>query len=279
MEQVRRMFDGYDAGIRFADEHVGRLLNALADQGVLDETAIVISADHGENLGELNIYGDHQTADQITSRVPLIVKWPGVTNAPPASESPAAPPRIGAAARAARVDDALHYHVDFAATTIELVGGEVPPNWDGASFASSLKRGEARGRDFLVLSQGAWSCQRSVRFGDWLCIRSYHDGYHAFPDRMLFDVKRDPHEQHDLAEQHPDVVAKAMTMLDEWHAEMMRTASHPVDPMWTVMREGGPFHTCGYLTNYLKRLRETGRAKWADVLRRKHASECEAVKK
>jgi len=41
---------------------------------------IIISADHGENLGELNIYGDHQTADQITCRVPLIVKWPGVTD-------------------------------------------------------------------------------------------------------------------------------------------------------------------------------------------------------
>src|SRR5207248_4662020 len=96
MEQVRRMFDGYDAGVRYADEHIGRLFNALADQGVLDETAIIISADHGENLGELNIYGDHQTADQITCRVPLIVRWPGILTG-------------------GRVDRALHYHVDLAA--------------------------------------------------------------------------------------------------------------------------------------------------------------------
>src|SRR6185436_16052921 len=104
MDEVRRMFDGYDRGVRYADEHVGKLLNVLAGEGVLDDTAIVISADHGENLGELNIYGDHQTADQITCRVPLIVKWPGITTQ-------------------ARVDAALHYHFDFAATMIELLGG------------------------------------------------------------------------------------------------------------------------------------------------------------
>ena len=65
-----------------------------------------------------------------------------------------------------------------------------------------------------------------------------------------------------------------MRLLDEWHAEMMRTATHPTDPMWTVMREGGPHHTCGFLPKYLERLRATGRAKWADVLKDKHAREC-----
>ncbi len=258
MHQVRRMFDGYDAGVLYADEHIGRLLNALGDQGVLDETAIIISADHGENLGELNIYGDHQTADQITCRVPLILK-----NFP-TSKSPAAPPRVCRA---------LHYHIDFAATLIQLIGGKIPDIWDAIPFDLATDQG----RDYLVISQGAWSCQRSVRFDDYLAIRSYHDGYHCFPDVMLFDVSNDPHEQHDLASQHPNLVARAMTILDAWHADMMRTATHPADPMWIVMREGGPFHTCGYLTKYVQRLRETGRGKWADELLKKHANECDRV--
>jgi arylsulfatase A-like enzyme len=255
MGAVRKMFDGYDAGVRYADDYIGRLFNALADQGVLDDTAIIISADHGENLGELNIYGDHQTADHITSRVPLIVKWPGTTNS-------------------GRVDTALHYHVDFAATMVELLGGKVPANWDGRSFAGAMRSNIQHGREFLVISQGAWSCQRSVRFEDYLAIRSYHDGYHCFPEIMLFNVEADPHEQHDLAAHKPEVINRAMAMLDAWHADMMRTATHPMDPMWIVMREGGPFHTCGYLKNYAKRLRETGRKKWAEELLRKHASEC-----
>src|SRR3954451_20851221 len=50
MAEVRRMFDGYDTGVLYADQHIGQIFNALADQNVLDETAIIISADHGENL-------------------------------------------------------------------------------------------------------------------------------------------------------------------------------------------------------------------------------------
>jgi arylsulfatase A-like enzyme len=245
MAKVRMMFDGYDRGVRYADETIGRLLAALAEQGVLDETVVIVSADHGENLGELNIYGDHQTADHITCRVPLIVRWPGEK-------------------KSSGVDHRLLYHFDFAAMMIERLGGAVPANWDGRS---------AKRRDSLVISQGAWSCQRAVRFDDYLCIRSYHDGYHAFPEVMLFDVKNEPHEQHDLAPQRPEIVRRAMTMLESWHDEMMRTASHPIDPMRTVLAEGGPLHARGALPAYVKRLRETGRGAFAERLIANHPGE------
>ncbi len=257
MDKVRMMFDGYDTGVKYADDHIGRLLNRLADLGVLDDTAVIISADHGENLGELNVYGDHQLADQITTRVPLIIKWPGVTDN-----------------QQGRVDDTLLYANDWAATAIELAGGSVPQNWDGRSFADSFKDGNESGREYMVLSQNAWSCQRSVRFRDggkeYICIRSYHDGYHGFPDVMLFDLTDDPHEQHDIAPDNPNLVGKAMTMLDDWMGKMMRTATTPHDPLWTVMSEGGSFHTRGQLPGYARRLRDTDRAQWAEHLEAKH---------
>ncbi len=59
MGDVRKMFDGYDCGIRYLDEHLGRLFAALDDRGVLDDLAIIISSDHGENIGELGIYSEH----------------------------------------------------------------------------------------------------------------------------------------------------------------------------------------------------------------------------
>lgn len=259
-QEVRRMFDGYDTGILYADAHIGQIFNTLADENILDDTAIIISADHGENLGELNIYFDHQTADQCTARLPLIVRWPGLTSGKPSTDS------------------ALHYQVDFAATLVELLGGNVPENWDGKSFAEAFRTGERQGRQYLVMGQGAHTCQRSVRFDDYLCIRSYHDGFHCFPDVMLFDIMDDPHEERDIASEKPELVGTAMTFLDQWHGDMRSVATHHVDPMWTVLHEGGPLHTRVDLPHYLKRLRKTGRVACAEKLAAKYQVAAKAWK-
>jgi arylsulfatase A-like enzyme len=250
------MFDGYDTGVRYADENLGRVLNLLEELDVGNQTAVLISADHGECLGELNVYGDHQTADEITHRVPMILRWPGLTDK-----------FRGQAHRA------LHYQIDVAATVVELVGRQVPRNWDGSSFAGALREGVDAGRDSLVLSHGAWSCQRAARFEDYICVRSYHDGLHDFPEVMLFNLREDPHEQHDLASKRPDIVARAMNLLDGWYGTMMRSSQNGVDPMWTVLREGGPFHTRGELPNYLERLRKTGRSEAGARLAAAHPNE------
>jgi arylsulfatase A-like enzyme len=257
MEEVRMMFDGYDTGVRYADEHLGKVLEALEIQGVLEDTWIILSADHGENLGELNIYGDHQTADQITCNIPMIVKLPGLTDG-----------------QAGRVDESLLYHFDIAATLIELIGLEIPPHWDGLSFADNLKAGaQAALRDTVVVSQNAWSCQRGVRWENWLLLRSYHEGYHGLQEIMLFDLASDPHEQHDLAAERPGVVAEGMRRLEMWVTQQLRTATHAIDPMQTVLAEGGAFHTRGMLPDYLQRLRATDRAQWADWLEARYPDE------
>ena len=253
---VRRLFDGYDAGVREADHQIGRLLERLRAEGVLDDTAIVVTADHGENLGELNVYADHHTADQCTCRVPMVLRWPGLQG-PPGQ-------RLAA----------LHYQVDVAATLLELLGGVVPADWDGTSFAGSLSAGADQGREYLVLSQAAWTCQRAVRFRDagaeYLCIRTYHDGYHGYPDALLFDLGRDPHEQDDLAPRQPALVDRAQALLERWLAQAMLSASHPQDPFWVVLHEGGPKHVRGNLPRYLERLRATGRGEWAELLAARH---------
>lgn len=257
MAAVRQWIDGYDIGIRYADEHVGRLLNALADAGVLDDTVIMVSSDHGENQGELNVWGDHQTADEITCRVPLIVRWPGLTTP--------------------RVDRGLYHQYDWAATMIELLGGNVPSNWDGQPFTEFFRQSQEAGRPYLVVSQNAWSCQRSVRFrhegSEYICLRTYHDGYKMLEPVMLFNLSLDPHEQHNLAAERPDLVNMAMGMLAEWQHEMMTTGITNVDPMMTVLREGGAFHTRRCLPAYLEHLRATGRAHHADRLARLHPGE------
>ncbi|MFA6134207.1 MAG: sulfatase [Phycisphaerae bacterium] len=252
--------DGYDRGIANADLWVGRILNALADRGILDDTLIMVSSDHGENFGELGVIGDHATADHITSRVPMILRHP----------------RLGGG----RVDDALHYQTDVGATLVELAGevatsrwegmhgtgGVVPACWDGRSFAPALKAGRSEGRPNVVFSQNAWSCQRSVRWDNYVFIRTYDTGLRGYPAHMLFDIAKDPHELNDLAPGRPDLVAHGRSLIAQWTDEMMRTNASQIDPMWTVMAEGGPYHTRGKLESYCQRLRQTGRAHHAEFL-------------
>lgn len=257
MAAAREMFDGYDTGVRYADEHVGRWLNALADAGVLDDTAIMISSDHGETLGELGTYCDHHFADEHTAHVPMILRWPGV-----------------AGANGGKVVGGLHYQLDVAATVVELAGGTVPGVWDGRSFADDLRAGEEpEGRDHLVLSHGAWTAQRAVRTRDRLYLRTYHDGFHGLPDELLFDLATDPHEQHDLSDREPSVCAEAADLMAAWRDDALGRSRTGIDPLDVVLQEGGPWHVRGRLLEYGERLRETGRGEWADTLLAKYPRE------
>jgi arylsulfatase A-like enzyme len=249
---VKAIFDGYDVGVRYADDALGSLCNKLDDLGVLEDTAILVSSDHGEMFGELGVYADHQGADEATCHIPAVLRWPSVP---------------------AQVHDGLQYHLDVAATVLALAGLRVPSSWDGEPIAL----GEA-GREHLVLSQGAWACQRGVRFGDHLYLRTWHDGYHPhWADEMLFDVRNDPHETTDLMAVDAATGARAATMLDDWTAAQLARKTTPDDPMDVVRQEGGPYHVRKHLPAYLERLRATGRARWADVLEARHPGEVAAT--
>lgn len=253
VDDVQRMFDGYDVGIRYADHQVGRILETLDGLGILDNTAIMVSSDHGENLGELGIYCDHQTADEYTHRIPLILRWPGIPGG--------------------RVDRELRYQLDVAATVADLAGADVPDSWDGRSFAAAFRNGDpAGGRGHLVLSGAAWAVQRSVRFSQWLYIRTYHDAFHDFAPMMLFDLARDPTESDDVALAHPEVTAKAVEILERWEKERTATTSNGVDPFSTVLAEGGGYYVRGQLDAYLQRLRHTGRQEQAIAIEAKHGT-------
>src|SRR5699024_8028398 len=149
------------------------------------------------NMGQLGIYGEHGTADQGTCRIPMIIRWPGH--------------------KQNHVDDGLHYHLDLLPTIADILGEEPASSWDGKSFCSALLTGNETNRDYLVISQCAHVCQRSVRFGEWLYMRTYHDGFHMFNREMLFNLKDDPHEQKDIASENPDKCREAVYYLNEWH--------------------------------------------------------------
>lgn len=253
LEDVKEFFDGYDCGINYMDSHIGKVINYLKSIGVYEDLCIIVSADHGENMGELGLYGEHGTADNITCRIPMIIKWNG--------------------GQAGTSDEGFHYNLDLIPTLADLFDIKQRPIWDGQSYAGSILNGVDTGRDYLVVSQCAHVCQRGVRFGDYMYVRTYHDGYHLFPDDMLFNIKTDPHEQNNLAESNPELCQKAVYLLNQWHDKMMLSMDCDIDPLWTVIKEGGPFHTRGHLKNYIEWLKVTGRGHAETELLKRHSRE------
>ncbi len=249
-KEFKEWIDGYDMGIWYADYYFGKILSKLEELGILHDTMIIITSDHGENQGELNIYGDHQTADAITNKVPMIVHMPGESRE--------------------RVDNGLYYQCDIGATILELAGGVTRKKWDSISFANSFKECKEAGREYLVVSQNAWSCQRAVIFDEYILIKTYHDGYKDFPEYMLFDLKNDPHETHNLADERLDLVQKGIALLNKWYDKMMSTSDDGIDPMQIVLREGGPFHTRKLFNVYPDYLDKTDRPHHAESIRKKH---------
>lgn len=250
LKDVKKLYDGYDTGVAYADHLAGQIFDKLKELGIYEETAIIITADHGENLGELGLYSEHATADHPCCHIPLIIRWPG--------------------GKKGIADDGLHYSLDLAPTVADLLNVEKSDSWDGESFQEVILKGEEKGRDSLVLSQMAHVCQRSARFDDWLYIRSYHDGFHLFEKEMLFNLKDDPHEQHDVKEQHPEVCARGAKIILDWHDKAMTESPYQQDPLWTVMKENGPYHTWNQLEAYIGRLEKTGREDGAARLREKY---------
>lgn len=249
-EGLVRCFDGYDCGVAYTDYLVGLVFDKLKELGIYDDMAIILTADHGENFGELGIYAEHATADQACCHIPFIIKWPGgMKNI---------------------VDSELHYHIDLLPTLSDLFEVEKGRDWDGESFVNTILKGEKQGRESLVISQMSHVCQRSARFGDWLYIRTYHDGFHLFGKEMLFNIKEDVHEQHDVKDQYPEICAQGAKIILEWHDDTMMNSQYTIDPLWTVLSEGGPFHVKNQLDTYCKRLEETGRSEGAKELRRRH---------
>ena len=246
LADLRRLFDGYDCGIAYADQACGQIIAALEKAGVYDDLFVIVSSDHGENMGELGLWAEHATADAVTPRIPMIVKGPG----------------IPAGAR----DTGLHYNIDLLPSIAEFFGKEPRKSWEGESFAGDKKR------EFLVLSQCCHGCQRSVRWGDWIYIRTYHDFYHLFPREMLFNLRDDPHETNDLAPTRPEIVAQCAKIYLDWLDDMMATQpdGYVSDPLWETMLRGGPFHSQGCLDMYCNRLEADGRGRFVPALKDRH---------
>jgi arylsulfatase A-like enzyme/Tfp pilus assembly protein PilF len=191
------MAGAYDAEIAATDAQVGRLLDALAAEGRLDDTLVVALADHGEMLGEHEEQAHGFFVYDAAVHIPLIVAGPGV------------PAR--AVAEQVRI-------VDVMPTVLDLLGVPAPQGVQGVSLRP-LARGERLG---LVARSESWYPR--YHYG-WSELSSIQDGrfkYIRAPRAELYDLSADPREANDLSRQDPQRLAALDRAL---LAEIARTTS------------------------------------------------------
>jgi arylsulfatase A-like enzyme len=219
----------YDTAVRYVDRQVGRIVTALKDRGLYDETLLVITADHGEEFGAHGVYQDHWSTYDGTQQVPLIIK-------PPASASVENGPR-----------DQLVTNVDIGPTLADYAGLDAPRAWQGRSLRPVMAQSNTAWRDHIVLDHGLYTAQRAVRTQDWKLIRTYHPGTwgHALPEMQLFDMTADPWEQDDVSDDNPARVRRL-------HRQMKRFVDDHVDrdgdPLMAVAADG-PIGSMGQETD------------------------------
>jgi arylsulfatase A-like enzyme len=178
--KYQRYLKNYLATARAVDDSVGRLMAYLDESGLADNTVVIYSSDQGFYLGDHGWY-DKRWMYEESMAMPLIVKWPGVTEA-------------------GSVNHNLVQNLDYSPTLLDLAGADTPADMQGRSLAPLLQ-GEAQPdwRDAVYYHYYGYpdvhqvARHYGIRTERYKLIR-----YYQFGEWELFDLHEDPDELHNL---------------------------------------------------------------------------------
>ncbi len=208
----------YAAMVTRMDREIGRMAELVKELGLDENTIFVFTSDNGplydklggtdaeffESAGPLN--GRKGSMFEGGIREATIVRWKG---------------HIAAGGTSDRVSG----FEDWMPTLLELAGAKdaTPAGIDGISMASTLLGKTQEPRPFLYRESPGYGGQACIRVGEWKMIREkLNPGPKAKlkpRDVQLFDLAIDIGEQSDVADQHPDIVAKLTKLMKEQHVK------------------------------------------------------------
>ena len=209
---VRKGRELYYGLTQWLDEEIGKLLAALGGSEAADNTVVIYTTDHGENIGEHGLWWKNCMYEHA-ARVPLIVSWP--------ARWAGGQRRTGACSL-----------VDVIQTIAGLGGAELPDDCDGDSLVGWLDDAKAPWKDLAVseyYAHNICSGYAMVRSGDYKYV--YHtrpDAEHG-PQRELYDLSADPGEFVNLTEK-PEHAKR----IEQMHAALVKEVGE--DPEQTEQR-------------------------------------------
>ena len=172
----------YFRALAGVDDSLGRVLGALEERGILSNTVIIFAGDNGFFHGE-HRRGDKRLAYEESIRIPLLLCGPGV-------------------AKPGSVPGQMVLNIDLAPTILDLAGAELPGKMQGRSLKPILAGDKPDWRESFLYAyyKEAWlpaiPTMLGVRTTDWKYVR-----YPEIKDLDdLYDLRNDPHEMHNLAD-------------------------------------------------------------------------------
>ncbi len=200
--QLIKAINSYDARLHFVDAQIKRLADYLKSKNLWDGTLVVITADHGEGLGNHDYAGHGQYIYQEQLHVPLIFNINGRT-------------------QSARFSEQVRT-VDIFPTIADIMGLEIPANpipRQGASLYSFIKKAQSSKLPEFAFAQrrprDEARIRRNWQEGDFHALQNKHwklishsDGKHE-----LFNLEEDPFELNNLYSKEPDLFKNYHSLL------------------------------------------------------------------
>tara|TARA_R110002111_G_scaffold262827_1_gene341535 strand:- start:205 stop:1830 length:1626 start_codon:yes stop_codon:yes gene_type:complete len=196
---VRDSREGYLAAISFLDEQIGHVLTSLERNGVLENTLIVISSDHGDMMGDHHLWRKSYPYEG-SAGVPMIIRWP---------ES------LGIKAKRGQVIKELVELRDILPTFLEVAGVDIPSEMDGMSMMPLINDKKKGWRKVLDMEHG----QCYWKENSWTALtdnRYKYIYYSVTGEEQLFDLEKDSGEKKNLAG-----ISRYKNILAKWRQRMV----------------------------------------------------------
>jgi iduronate 2-sulfatase len=195
----RRLIHGYYAATSYADAQVGKVLAALDELGLADNTIVVIWGDHGWHLGDHGMWCKHTNYEQA-ARLPLLISAPG------------AKPGSG------RKTTAFAETVDIYPTLCEMAGLPAPAVTDGTSLAKVIADPAAVPKEHAIhVYPRKDRLGRAIRTATHRLVEWKIPGEAAETAVLeLYDYRNDPLETRNIAEEDPATVARLRAVLSKY---------------------------------------------------------------
>ncbi len=226
----------YAAMVEALDHEVGRLLAALEEADLAEDTVVIFTSDNGGHMPVTNrdiLRGYKGTLDEGGIRVPWIVRWPGHV-APGVAHAPV-------------------HHVDLLPTLVALAGAEprADVTLDGVDLTDLLTEQTEPATRPLFWHFPCYLQGKSDRFAhfrttpgsilrseNWKLIEFFHPGSVDAPRLELYDLEADPLEGTDLAGSQPERAAAMYAELTRWRAAVKAPVPSQPEPAFEGARDG-----------------------------------------